>query len=246
MKDPNYYRAEAVAMRRIIAERGYPLALGWEPPPLDDSEQRIDLGSLAEAEAKRYGRPYSYAGKGLSEPRQSAPRGDGPGRRAEYKTLTLDELQERERERNRRRHEKDRAKASASPEPIEAVAPKAPAPKPAPARAPGKRLELKPLSESAKAKALAEIAARAPQASPSPAAEPAPVKIGRWTPEQAERRKIAERDRRKRRAAEIAGDPEKLEAHRARRRELDRAARERQGAIPRPENWKENAAKGAK
>ena len=113
MKDPNYYRAEAVAMRRIIAERGYPLALGWEPPPLDDSEQRIDLRSLAEAEAKRYGRPYTYAGKGLSEPRQSAPRGDGPGRRAEYKTLTLDELQERERERNRRRHEKDRAKASA-------------------------------------------------------------------------------------------------------------------------------------
>lgn len=229
----NYYRAEAVAMRRIIAERGYTLAIGWTVPPLTEAEKAIDLSALAQAEGKDRARPYTFAGKGLGEVKPAKSKGEA-GRKAEYKNLSLDEIQERERERNRRRHDKARGRtatpATAQPEPLSE--PKKAAPIGV------KRAGLvKSLSNETKAQAIAEIAARA-------AALPEVKPAKRRTAENAESRREAfrekEKKRRERMLIEFEANPEAREKYLAQRRESDRKRRAREGSRPRPNGRIEN------
>jgi hypothetical protein len=219
----NYYRAEAVAMRRIIAERGYTLAIGWTVPPLTEAERGIDLAALAQIENKDRNRPYTFAGKGLGEVKPAKAKGEA-GRKAEYKNLSLDEIQERERERNRRRHDKARGRtatpAIAQPEPIAEREESAPIGV--------KRAGLaRPLSNQAKAEAIAEIAARAEALS-----QVKPAK--RRTAENPESRREKEKKRRERMLIEFEANPEARERYLAQRRESDRARRAREGSHARP------------
>lgn len=227
----NYYRAEAVAMRRIIAERGYTLAIGWTVPPLTEAEKAIDLAALAQIENKDRNRPYTFAGKGLGEVKPAKSKGEA-GRKAEYKNLSLDEIQERERERNRRRHDKARGR-TATPAPVAAQ----PAPLPEPEKAAPigvKRAGLaRPLSDKAKAEAIAEIAARA-------AAVPEVKPAKRRTAEDAESRREKEKKRRERMLIEFEANPEARERYLAQRRESDRKRRALGGSHPRPNGRIEN------
>lgn len=225
----NYYRAEAVAMRRIIAERGYTLAIGWTVPPLTEAERAIDLAALAQIENKDRNRPYTFAGKGLGEVKPAKAKGEA-GRKAEYKNLSLDEIQERERERNRRRHDKARGRtatpAIAQPEPIAEREEAAPIGV--------KRAGLaRPLSDKAKAEAIAEIAARAAALS-----EVKPAK--RRTAENPESRREKEKKRRERMLIEFQTNPEARERYLAQRRAAERKRRARQGSKPRPNGRIEN------
>lgn len=225
----NYYRAEAVAMRRIIAERGYTLAIGWTVPPLTEAERAIDLAALAQIENKDRNRPYTFAGKGLGEVKPAKAKGEA-GRKAEYKNLSLDEIQERERERNRRRHDKARGRtatpAIAQPEPVAEREEAAPIGV--------KRAGLaRPLSDKAKAEAIAEIAARAAALS-----QVKPAK--RRTAEDPESRREKEKKRRERMLLEFEANPEARERYLAQRRAADRKRRARQGSNPRPNGRIEN------
>jgi len=225
----NYYRAEAVAMRRIIAERGYTLAIGWTVPSLTEAERAIDLAALAQIENKDRNRPYTFAGKGLGEVKPAKAKGEA-GRKAEYKNLSLDEIQERERERNRRRHDKARGRtatpAIAQPEPVAEREEAAPIGV--------KRAGLaRPLSDKAKAEAIAEIAARAAALS-----QVKPAK--RRTAEDPESRREKEKKRRERMLIEFQTNPEARERYLAQRRESDRQRRARQGSKPRPNGRIEN------
>lgn len=225
----NYYRAEAVAMRRIIAERGYTLAIGWTVPPLTEAERAIDLAALAQIENKDRNRPYTFAGKGLGEVKPAKAKGEA-GRKAEYKNLSLDEIQERERERNRRRHDKARGRtatpAIAQPEPVAEREEAAPIGV--------KRAGLaRPLSDKAKAEAIAEIAARAAALS-----QVKPAK--RRTAEDPESRREKEKKRRERMLIEFQTNPEARERYLAQRRESDRKRRALRGSHPRPNGRIEN------
>lgn len=231
----NYYRAEAVAMRRIIAERGYTLAIGWTVPPLTEAERAIDLAALVESENKDRSRPYTFAGKGLGEVKPAKAKGEA-GRKAEYKNLSLDEIQERERERNRRRHDKARGR-TATPAPVVAQ----PEPLPEPEKAPPagvKRAGLaRPLSNQAKAEAIAEIAARAAALSEVKPAKPRTV-------HNSESRRLAaaekERKRREKLLEQFEANPEARARYLAQRREADRKRRARGGSHPRPNGRIEN------
>ena len=217
-------------MRRIIAERGYTLAIGWTVPPLTEAERTIDLAALAEIENKDRNRPYTFEGKGLGEVKPAKQKGEA-GRKAEYKNLTLDEIQERERERNRRRHDKARGKA-ATPAPV--VAQTAPLPEPeeaGPARVKRAGLAV-PLSYQAKAEAIAEIAARAAAlAELEKAGKGRKVRNSEIRPEDCGDKEAA---RRARMRAEFEANPEAGEIYRAKRREADRLRRGRNGSNPRP------------
>jgi hypothetical protein len=227
----NYYRAEAVAMRRIIAERGYTLAIGWTVPPLTEAERAIDLAALAQIENKDRNRPYTFAGKGLGEVKPAKAKGEA-GRKAEYKNLSLDEIQERERERNRRRHDKARGR-TAKPAPVVAQ------PEPVAEREEAAPIGVKraglarPLSDKAKAEAIAEIAARAAALS-----QVKPAK--RRTAENPESRREKEKKRREKLLAEFEANPEARERYLAQRRAAERKRRARRGSNPRPNGRIEN------
>jgi len=229
-KRQNYNRAEAVAMRRIIAERGYTLAIGWTVPPLTEAERTLDLAALAEIENKDRNRPYTFAGKGLGELKPAKQKGEA-GRKAEYKNLTLDEIQERERERNRRRHDKARGKA-ATPAPAKVQPSPLPEPEEAgPARVKRAGLAV-PLSYQAKAEAIAEIAARAAAlAELEKAGKGRKVRNSEIRPEDCGDKEAARRARMRLR---FEADPEAAEIYRAKRRNADRARRARKGTPPRP------------
>jgi len=92
-------RAEAVMMRRLMLERGYPLNLqGYMPPPLTTAEAAADLAKLIESEKIKNGSKSNKTGQQIDlayldkiekpkEPKQ-------PGRVSIYEFITEDELKE--------------------------------------------------------------------------------------------------------------------------------------------------------
>jgi len=170
--------------------------------------------------------------KGLRDIPAAKPKSDRAGRRPEYKTLTLEQMQERDREKAAKRamRERERKAQGITPKPLTADAPKPHLEAhPEPWQIVAK---MRPLSPEAKASAIAAIAQRAAEAAEAErikaeakAAEKAAAELAR-----AEARKEAERRRR----AEISADPIAAEALRASKRRYDRERRIREGAKPRP------------
>ena len=170
--------------------------------------------------------------KGLRDIPAAKPKSDRAGRRPEYKTLTLDEMQERDREKAAKRaaRERERRAQGIAPKPLSADAPKPHLEAhPEPWQIVAK---MRPLSPEAKAAAIAAIAQRAADAAElervkaeAIAADKAAAELAR-----SEARKEAERRRR----AEISADPIAAEARRAAKRNSDRDRRIREGAKPRP------------
>jgi hypothetical protein len=251
--------AEAIAMRRIIAERGYylnPLLAGEPVPTLTEYERTVDLIKLA-----RNGIPIANREKGLREPaRPPQPPRHGPngsGRSSAYKPHTTADLREKQIRKNQQRNEA-RAREKAIQDLNRPPAPQ-PEPKPEPPPKPPKEPRA-PKEKSELAKRRAAIRAMSPEERKEhrKAMERARTirrRDAQRTPEHVEKlqkwRALTPEEKREHRRAQCAAaslryeerlrtDPTAAEARNERKRDRQRAASTASGAESRPYRWKEN------
>ena len=257
-------KPEAIAMRRIVAERGFwlsPILKDCPLPKVSKWEASVDLVKLA---GQRVGDTRKTP-ETLAKP---AGVQNGGGRSSTYKPTTYAEIQERQKRLNEQKlaayHAKRAATLGTAPPPRPTPAPK-PEPRPPVAVATVQRTEPAPRRErnrtvdTEKARLRREIAAMSPEekaarrrqmetamrkrnreAKRDPARAAELERIRNFTPEEKIEHRQEQRERaRARHAAKLAAD-EQARAELAARRRLQQRERARAAGIPEnPNRWKD-------